>query len=193
MKKLTFAKCPTEALDLWQEMRARGMEETPATYTAAIVAYNSRGWWQKAVETLDEMMSIGMAPLRIGAEHALMACEQGAKWQKAVNLLDMLWDYSIIPNEENFMPAIRACENAGMFEMGDKLFWQMREQTKLVKAAEEVGMNVEREAPRAKAELWRIPGAIDPQAYDPPNLTAQAKTQRRRMPKLPAGRPELWG
>ncbi|CAL1153712.1 unnamed protein product [Cladocopium goreaui] len=113
------------------------------------------------------MMSIGMAPLRIGAEHALMACEQGAKWQKAVNLLDMLWDYSIIPNEENFMPAIRACENAGMFEMGDKLFWQMREQTKLVKA------------------------------YDPPNLTAQAeKTQRkkrRRMPKLPAGRPEVWG
>ena len=197
MKKLTFAKCPTEALDLWQEMRARGMEETPATYTAAIVAYNSRGWWQKAVETLDEMMSIGMAPLRIGAEHALMACEQGAKWQKAVNLLDMLWDYSIIPNEENFMPAIRACENAGMFEMGDKLFWQMREQTKLVKAAEEVGMNVEREAPRAKAELWRIPGATDPQAYDPPNLTAQAeKTQRkkrRRMPKLPAGRPEVWG
>ena len=60
MKKLTFAKCPTEALVLWQEMRARGMEETPATYTAAIVAYNSRGWWQKAVETLDEMMSIGM-------------------------------------------------------------------------------------------------------------------------------------
>ena len=116
------------------------------------------------METLDEMMSIGMAPLRIGAEHALMACEQGAKWQKAVNLLDMLWDYSIIPNEENFMPAIRACENAGMFEMGDKLFWQMREQTKLVKAAEEVGMNVKREAPRAKAELWRIPGAIDPQA-----------------------------
>ena len=51
-----------------------------------------------------------------------------------------------------------------MFEMGDKLFWQMREQTKLVKAAEEVGMNVKREAPRAKAELWRIPGAIDPQA-----------------------------
>ena len=82
-----------------------------------------------------------------------------------------------------------------MFEMGDKLFWQMREQTKLVKAAEEVGMNVEREAPRAKAELWRIHGAIDPQAYDPPNLTAQAKTQRkrRRMPKLPEGRPELWG
>ena len=37
--------------------------------------------------------------------------------------------------QENFMPAIRACENAGMFEMGDKLFWQMREQTKLVKAS----------------------------------------------------------
>ena len=57
------------------------------------------------------------------------------QWRQAVNLLDMLWDYSIIPNEENFMPAIRACENAGMFEMGDKLFWQMREQTKLVKAS----------------------------------------------------------
>jgi hypothetical protein len=33
-----------------------------------------------------------------------------------------------------------------------------------LQAAEEVGMNVKREAPRAKAELWRIPGAIDPQA-----------------------------
>lgn len=32
------------------------------------------------------------------------------------------------------------------------------------KAAEDVGMNVEREAPKAKAALWRIPGAIDPKA-----------------------------
>jgi len=195
MKKMTEAKCPGEAIDLWEEMRGRGMDETPATYTAAIVAFSTYGRWREAVGTLDEMMSIGMAPLRIGAEHALMACEQGAKWEKALTLLDSLWDYSVVPNEENYMPAIRACENAGNFEMGDKLFWKMREHTKLVKAAEEVGMD-EREAPRAKDALWRIPGAIDPKAYDPPNFTAQAQNRprrKRKIDKLPAGRPEVWG
>mmetsp|Transcript_61739 Transcript_61739/g.127995 ORF Transcript_61739/g.127995 Transcript_61739/m.127995 type:complete len:298 (+) Transcript_61739:1-894(+) len=196
MKKMTEVKCSNEALELWRRMRAKGLEETPATYTAAIVAYNTMGKWWKAVETLDEMMEHNMAPLRIGAEHALMACEQGAKWEKALNLLDQLWEYSIVPNEDNYMPAIRACENAGMFEEGDSLFWKMRQHTKLMNVAEEVGVNPAREPPKAKPALWRIPGSVDPQAYDPPNLTAsfERKARRKRkMPQLPPGRPKVWG
>lgn len=198
MKKMTEVKCPKESIELWEEMRGRGMDETPATYTAAIVAYNTQGWWQKAVETLDEMMQQNMAPLRIGAEHALMACEHGAKWQKALHLLDSLWDYGVTPGEEHYLPAIRACENAGMFETGDKLFWRMREHTKLAKAADEMGVKLEREPPKAKNALWRIPGAVDPHAFDPPNLTAQhekmqKKKMRRRPPRLPAGSPKVWG
>ncbi|CAJ1384382.1 unnamed protein product [Effrenium voratum] len=199
MKKMAQVKCPKEAIELWKEMRGRGLEETPATYTAAIVAYNTWGHWRKAVETLDEMQSKQMAPLRIGAEHALMACEQGALWEKALNLLDQLWEYGIVPNEDNYMPAIRACENAGQFEKGDELFWKMREHTKLVKAAEDLGMDPERTPPKAKEALWRIPGAVDPRAFDPPNFTAEAerrarkKKKPRKMPQLPAGRPKVWG
>ncbi|CAE7251214.1 unnamed protein product [Symbiodinium natans] len=200
MKKMTQVKCSQEALSLWRRMKVRGLEETPATYTAAIVAYNTMGWWQKAVETLDEMQEYNMAPLRIGAEHALMACEQGAKWEKALYLLDQLWEYSIVPNEDNYMPAIRACENAGKFEVGDDLFWKMRQHTKLMNVAEEVGVNPEREPPKAKPALWRIPGSVDPKAYDPPNLTATfarramiSKRKKREAPQLPPGRPKVWG
>ncbi|CAE7332969.1 unnamed protein product, partial [Symbiodinium pilosum] len=50
----------------------------------------------------------------------------------ALYLLDQLWEYSIVPNEDNYMPAIRSCENAGRFEVGDQLFWKMRQHTKLM-------------------------------------------------------------
>ena len=76
MKKLTFAKCPTEALDLWQEMRARGMEETPATYTAAIVAYNSRGWWQKARRQGCQVRDAEAPELLNGSMHRLRHISQ---------------------------------------------------------------------------------------------------------------------
>uniref|UniRef100_A0A7S2DLH3 Pentacotripeptide-repeat region of PRORP domain-containing protein n=1 Tax=Alexandrium andersonii TaxID=327968 RepID=A0A7S2DLH3_9DINO len=127
-----------------------------------------------------------MAPIRIGCEHALLACEKGRLWTKALHLLDKMYDHGMSPNEDSFMPAIRACENAGEFAVGDKLFWQMRERTKLERVAAEVGGSgleqVGREPPKAKPAPWRLPGAIALDAYDPPKLR-DSRTNQKRLPE----------
>ncbi|CAE8643855.1 unnamed protein product, partial [Polarella glacialis] len=187
MKKMTQVGRWDEALALWGEMHKKGLEETPTTYSAAIIAFNVAGKWKQAVETLDLMMLHGMAPIRIGAEHALMACEKGKKWEKALYLIDELWEHGTTPDEDTYMPAIRACENAGMMEIGDKLFWQMREQTKLARVEEEMGMKDTwggrpngREPPKAAPAPWRLPGAVALDAYDPPQLRSAMSTPRKR-------------
>lgn len=174
IKKLTQVGLTREALSLWSEMNAKGIDPTPATYTAAIVALQSSGQWRKAVELVDDMEVRNMCPLRIGCEHALMAYERGAMWQQALHLMDRMWDYGIGPDENTFMPVIRACENGGQMELGDKLFWQMRERTKLLKIEEDVPKNpLDKYAPKAEPAPWRLPGAVAPDAYDPPRLAKE--------------------
>lgn len=177
MKKLCQVGHWQQALVLWSEMRQHGIDETPTTFSAAIVALNTGGKWRQAVQALDEMMLQNMAPIRIGAEHALMACEKGAYWQKAIHLLDLLWEHGVTPNEDTYLPTIRACENAGMMEAADKLFWQMREQTKLQKVEESMGMRgTTRQPPKAPDTPWRIPGTIALNAFDPPKLISGPKS-----------------
>lgn len=184
MKKLTQVGYWEEALRLWSEMLAHGIEAPPAAYSAAIVAWNSGKQWQQAVRLVDEMYDRNMAPIRIGCEHALMAYERGAMWQKALRLLDEMWNYGITPDEETYMPTIRACENGGHFVEADKLFRQMREQTKLAKAAEDIGGPPARRPPRAAPAPWRIPGAVAPDAYDPPRLLKPPKLKPEKTPQL---------
>lgn len=184
MKKLTQVGRWDEALTLWDEMRAHGIEANAAAYSAAIVAWNTGRNWEKAADLVDEMYLLNMAPIRIGCEHALMAYETGHQWQKALRLLDEMWERGITPNEDSYMPAIRACENAGHFKEGDMLFKQMREQTKLARVEEEVGVRTsDRDAPRpprASPAPWRIPGAIAPDAYDPPKLLQPPKRKSKK-------------
>eukprot|EP00930_Biecheleria_cincta_P011876 TRINITY_DN11502_c0_g1_i1.p1 TRINITY_DN11502_c0_g1~~TRINITY_DN11502_c0_g1_i1.p1 ORF type:complete len:341 (-),score=46.17 TRINITY_DN11502_c0_g1_i1:76-1098(-) len=187
MKKLTQVGQWEDALILWGLMQKKGLEETPTTYSAAIVALSTGGQWQRALAVYDEMEEHNMAPIRVGAEHALLACEKGALWEKSIHLLEQLWAAGEMPSESSYMPVIRACENAGRVQVADKLFWQMRDQTKLVQVAEETGMGVvaDREPPKAALAPWRIPGAVAPDAYIPPKDKlllgdGKQKTRHRR-------------
>jgi len=184
MKKLTQLGCGEEALELWDEMLARGIEPNPAAYTAAIVALDSGKQWQKAIALVDEMELHNQFPIRIGCEHALMACERGRLWQKAMHILDQMWEYGMSPNEDSFMPAIRTCENAGQFELGNKLFRQMRERTKLERVEDEMGFRrVSREPPKAPPAPWRLPGAVALDAFDPPKLAAPKQRPKKKLPQ----------
>jgi len=122
------------------------------------------------------------APIRIGCEHALMAYEAGAKWEQSLHLLEEMYAHGIDPNEDTFMPIVRACENAGHFEEADKLFWQMREKTKLMKVEEEMVLTApnKKKPPQAELTPWRIPGAVALYAYDPPNLLKPPKKKRTK-------------
>lgn len=170
MKKLTQVGQWSQAMDLWQLMKKKGLEDTPTTYSAGIVALSTGGQWQKALSVYDEMQDLCMSPIRIGAEHALMACESGGQWEKSIHLLEELWAMGELPSEDTYMPVIRTCENVGETEVADKLFWQMRDQTKLAPVAEETGMGgvADREPPKAALTAWRIPGAAAPDAYVAP-------------------------
>lgn len=181
MKKLTQVGRWDQALVLWREMRAHGIEANAAAYSAAIVALDTGGQWREAAALVEQMYLENMAPIRIGCEHAMMSYEKGKLWQQALRLLDEMWEHGVTPNEDSYLPAIRACENAGHFTEADDLFKQMRAQTKLAREAEAVGIDVnQRPPPKAKDAPWRIPGAISPTAYDPPRLLQAPK---RRAPK----------
>mmetsp|Transcript_88270 Transcript_88270/g.273508 ORF Transcript_88270/g.273508 Transcript_88270/m.273508 type:complete len:304 (-) Transcript_88270:83-994(-) len=184
MKKLTQVGAWDDALVLWDEMLGRGIEPNSAAYSAAIVALNTGREWEKAIGILDDMELRDMAPIRIGCEHALMACERGRLWKKALHLLDLMWEHGMAPNEESYMPAIRTCENAGQFAVGDTLFRQMRERTKLERVEQEVGFRqVTREPPQAPPAPWRLPGAIALDAFDPPKLKPPRERPRKKLPQ----------
>jgi len=176
MKKLSHLGLHEEAMVLWHELRMKGLDQTPATYSAAIVALNSGKKWQEAVSVFDEMQTWNMAPIRVGCEHMLMACEKGKLWEKALHVLDEMWEYGMRPNEDSYLPAINACENAQRKDLGDTLFREMREATKLERVEQETGYRrSNREPPKAEPTPWRLPGAIALDAYDPPNLLEPPK------------------
>lgn len=198
MKKLTQVGQWEEALNLWTLMKGKGLEESPVSYSAAIVALNTAGHWQRALGVFDEMQKCGMSPIRVGAQHALMACETGAQWETSIHLLEQLWAMGEPPSEDIYLPVIRACENAGNTKVADKFFWQMRDQTKLVQVAEETGMGgvADREPPKAALTPWRIPGAVALDAYIPPKeklfLDDGKKTGHRRKSQ-PKYKVHAWG
>lgn len=183
MKKLTQVGRPDEALKLWKEMRAHGIEPNGAAYSAAIVALDVNRQWEKAMNLIGEMRVNNVFPIRIGCEHALMSCERGAQWNTAIWLLDEMWERGITPNEDSYMPAIRTCENAGQMDTADELFRQMRANTKMQRVSEDMGMGPQttRKAPQAKKAPWRLPGAVALDAYDAPRLPEAPK----RRPKKP--------
>mmetsp|Transcript_68570 Transcript_68570/g.135583 ORF Transcript_68570/g.135583 Transcript_68570/m.135583 type:complete len:374 (+) Transcript_68570:3-1124(+) len=169
LKKLVRVGAWFSALELWEHMQAKKVEADGATYSFAICACMAGGKWASALELFDEMELYNKRPRRLGAEQGLMACDKGGKWQRALAILDGMWERSQTPNEDTYMPAIRACENAGEHAIGDKLFWEMRRNTKLMKAEEQVQMPLPgREPPKAEPAPWRLPGAIAADAYDPP-------------------------
>lgn len=183
IKKLTQVGLLDDAVRLWKRMNERGIEPTPASYSAAIVVFNSRGEWERAIQLLDEMEMQNMAPLPIGCEHALMALERGSLWKKSLALMDRMYEFGYDVDEKLAMPVIRACENAGEFELGDKLFWQFRESAKMIKAEEELDERPvsDKKPPLAPPAPWRLPNAVALDAYDPPDW-GKKKARQAQLP-----------
>jgi len=177
LKKLIRVGAWFSALELWDHMKAKNIEATGATYSFAVCACMAGQKWQHALALYDEMELENKRPLRIGSEQGLMACESGRQWERALAILDKMWEISQTPNEDTFMPAIRACENAGEYDRGDKLFWDMRRQTKLMRVEEEedIIMQPEREPPKAEPAPWRLPGATALDAYVPPKKRLESR------------------
>eukprot|EP00929_Paragymnodinium_shiwhaense_P001268 TRINITY_DN101497_c0_g1_i1.p1 TRINITY_DN101497_c0_g1~~TRINITY_DN101497_c0_g1_i1.p1 ORF type:complete len:408 (-),score=121.59 TRINITY_DN101497_c0_g1_i1:6-1229(-) len=180
MKKLTKVGQPGEALELWQRMRSKGLEQSPASYSAAVVALQTTGQWRDALQIADEAKLRNMVLLKVGNEFALQACERGGQWERAIGILDQMWEAGEEPTEEIAGLAIRACENAGQYVLANDMFRQYRERTKLTQVAEEAGLPVNhKNAPKAALAPWRIPGAVDPKAYEPPALAAKRLEEER--------------
>lgn len=183
MKKLAQVGHWDHALDLWSRMRAKGLEESPASGTAVIIALQVGGFWRQSLAKLDEMERNNMLPLKAGVKHALMACESGGSgtWTRALALFDRLWEYGEDPDESVYMPTMRALERGGQFNISDQLFWQMRENTKMTKVEDEMGWKATpRKPPKAIPTPWRLPGAVALDAYDAPKLLAVGKKDGKR-------------
>mmetsp|Transcript_48807 Transcript_48807/g.116037 ORF Transcript_48807/g.116037 Transcript_48807/m.116037 type:complete len:357 (-) Transcript_48807:35-1105(-) len=185
LRALTNARYNRDALTLFAEMRGRGFEVDPHASSAALVAFNARGEWERAIACLEELWQHDMVPNSRGCYSALAAAEKGGKWEISLRIMEDMWSSGLNVDERSFMPAIRACENAAEFETGEKLFAQLRTQMKIEHARKEArekknALAVNDKAPKAQATPWRVPGAPALDALESPWAKIQKKQERER-------------
>jgi pentatricopeptide repeat domain-containing protein 1 len=72
-----------KALQLLEEMQAKGVEPNVFTYNATTSACEKGGQWEKALQLLEEMQAKGLEPNAITCSATTSACEKGGQWEKA--------------------------------------------------------------------------------------------------------------
>jgi pentatricopeptide repeat domain-containing protein 1 len=77
-----------KALQLLEEMQAKGVEPNVITYNATISACEKARNWAKALQLLEEMQAKGVEPNVITYSATISACGKGGQWEKALQLLE---------------------------------------------------------------------------------------------------------
>lgn len=116
---ITARTGPEMALELLDDMRAKGMEPEGRTYGCAIAACAKEGRWERALELLESAKKSGsLRNLGLPAYNsALHACEKGGQAGRAIALLDQMEAEGISPDVRSYTAAIGACGKTGNVEL----------------------------------------------------------------------------
>ena len=83
-QNISYSKERQCALELFQEMRAQGLQADVITYNATISACEKGKQWQRALGLLEEMLSQGIRANVITYNATISACGKGKQWQRAL-------------------------------------------------------------------------------------------------------------
>jgi pentatricopeptide repeat protein len=128
-----------DALELFQDMKNRGIEPTVIpytqvnnisghsrqTYNAAISACRKGGEWEEALKLLGDMEQKGIPPDVMTYNAAISACEKGKQWEEALRLLGDMKQKGIPPDATTYNAAISACGKGGQWEEAMRLLGDM--------------------------------------------------------------------
>ena len=93
------------------------MRPNAIVYSSAISACGSAGEWRRALDLLDEMISLGISPNTITYNAAIQACERSGVWREAVRLFESMGAAGVERDAISYNCVVRACERGGQFEL----------------------------------------------------------------------------
>ena len=113
------------ALEIFDEMRACGVEPTTISFNSAIAACAKAGEWQRALVLFRAMEASGVERNTVTYTGAINACAEGMQLDKAMTLFTYMEVAGVPRNSVTYAVAINACTRNGQWALGLRLFEEM--------------------------------------------------------------------
>lgn len=115
------------ALDLFDEMKSKGLAVTVVSYGSAISACEKGLQYRQCLEYLDEMTEVGIKKNVIIFGAAMSCMQKSSRADIAFQLMDRMKIEGVMPNVHIYNSAISACARCNLWEKGLELFNEMEE------------------------------------------------------------------
>jgi pentatricopeptide repeat protein len=96
------ALVPHKALEIFDQMKRKGIRPTVVTYSALISAAENGQQWKLAFEVLEKMKAAGHRAIIIAYSAATSASSKGQQWHKALELFREIESSAGIPKRDHF-------------------------------------------------------------------------------------------
>ena len=116
---LTRLRKARRSLTAWQVLHVmrRGRIETNVIhYSSAIIACESQGAWQLALDLLHCMDQAAVRHDVVSISAVMAACEKAGRWECALELLAGMPEQQLSPNVVSYSSVIAACEKKGRWQ-----------------------------------------------------------------------------
>ena len=116
---------PLTAWQVLEAMRMGRVEANVIHYSNGIIACESQGAWQLALDLLEAMLQQSIQQDVVSMSSVIAACEKAGRWQCALGVLQAMMDLDLAANVVSYSSAISACEKKGQWQQAMHLLGAM--------------------------------------------------------------------
>eukprot|EP00434_Breviolum_minutum_P015467 symbB.v1.2.013625.t2/scaffold968.1/size148170/20 len=125
LTRLRKAKKALTAWQVLQVMQGGRVETNVIHYSSVIIACESQGAWEMAIDLLQCMEMAFVEQDVVSLSSAIAACEKDGRWECALSVFETMMMSSVPPNVVTYSSAISACEKKGKWQEALQLLKHM--------------------------------------------------------------------